>query len=101
VKEPVTVSVPDAVAVHTPEPIPVMARTPVAVKAEQPIPVEATDPIPVSTGGPVSAVVDVRSVLSPLRIDPESSIQVNGDLEIEKIHNPIRANIRGFLFPFQ
>jgi hypothetical protein len=98
---PVTVSVPGKVDVHTPKPIPVLASTPVHVKAESPIPVKAGDPIPVSTGGPVSATVDVRSVLAPLRIDPTSSIQVNGDLEIEKIHNPIRANIRGFLFPFQ
>jgi hypothetical protein len=101
VKNPVTVSVPGAVDVHTPKPIPVQANTPVAVTAARPIPVEAADPIQVSTGGPVSATVDVRSVLTPLRIDSTSSIQVNGDLEIEKIHSPIRANIRGFLFPFQ
>jgi hypothetical protein len=98
---PVDVSVPGKVNVQADEPIPVLASAPVAVKAPAPIQVAAPAPIPVSTGGPVSATVDVRSVQTPLRIDSNSPVTVTGDLEIERILNPIRANIRGFLFPFQ
>lgn len=101
VNGPVSVSLPQAVDVKAPGPIPVVARSPVAVKAESPIPVAAPAPIPVSTGGPVTATVDVRSVLSPLKLDPTATVQVSGGLEIEKIVEPVRANIRGLLFPFR
>lgn len=98
---PVAVSLPQAVDVKAPGPIPVVARSPVAVRADSPIAVAAPAPIPVSTGGPVTATVDVRSVLSPLKLDPAATVQVWGGLEIERIVEPVRANIRGFLFPFQ
>jgi hypothetical protein len=101
VNGPVSVSVPQAVDVKAPGPIPVVAQSPVAVKAASPIEVAAPAPIPVSTGGPVTATVDVRSVFSPLKIDPATTIQVTGGLEVERIVDPIRANIRGFLLPFQ
>jgi hypothetical protein len=101
VNGPVPVSVPQAVDVKAPGPIPVVTRSPVAVTAGSPIEVAAPAPIPVSTGGPVTATVDVRSVMSPLMIDPTTTLQVSGGLEIERINEPVRANIRGFLFPFQ
>ncbi|WP_191964810.1 hypothetical protein [Synechococcus sp. RSCCF101] len=96
----VPVALPEAVPVTTEAPIPVRAVAPVSVAAEAPIPVAAPGPIPVSTDAPVFATVDVRSVRSPLTIDPQSPVLVTGGLDINAIKDPIRANVRGLLFSF-
>jgi len=46
----------------------------------------------------VKAIVGVRTVESPLKIDLTTSMIVNGGLVIEEITEPVRANIRGLLF---
>jgi hypothetical protein len=96
----VPVALPEPVAVTAREAIAVRASAPVSVEAQTPISVTAPDPISVSAAGPVSATVDVQSVQSPLRLDPKSPVLVTGGLDIEAIRDPIRANIRGLLFPF-
>ena len=101
VRQPITVQTSTSIPVTASQPIPVRAEEVIAVAASQPIPVHAPEAIEVSTGGPVTARVMVDSVNTPLVIEADQPLPVEGTLDIARIKAPLRVNARGRLFPFR
>lgn len=99
-RRPITVQASKSIPVTAERAIPVHAVEPVAVTAKAAIPVKATQPIPVSTGGPVSARVVVDAVNTPIPVLASEPLPVEGTLEVTKIKDPLRVNVRSLLFPF-
>ena len=97
---PVLVEARTSIPVMAAAAIPVKATEAVAVTAKTAIPVTAPQPIHVSTGGPVSARVVVDAVRTPIRVEADQAFPVRGELDIFRIQEPVRVNVRGPLFPF-
>ena len=101
VSRPVRVEAIKGIPVTAAAAIPVKATEAVAVKATSAIPVMAPEAIPVSTGGPVSARVVVDGVTTPISVKAEDPLPVQGVLDINRVKEALRVNVRGPLFPFQ